>query len=153
MTVTFYSNNADNRKVDKTSELTTLRTLTNVHFYRDENKGGPALELAYDQTIFEDANYCYIQELNHYYYMSEPTMSQQRITFSLTSDLLMTFKDDILDLECIIARQESEYNTYLNDNRLPVLNRHDVTTLLFPSGFSDDHYECIMSVNGGDNNA
>ena len=65
MNVTFYTNSADNRKVDKTSELTTLRTLTNVHFYRDENKGGPNLELAYDSDIFNYANYCYIQELGH----------------------------------------------------------------------------------------
>lgn len=151
MNVTFYTNSADNRKVDKTSELTTLRTLTNVHFYRDENKGGPNLELAYDSDIFNYANYCYIQELGHYYYMSEPVMSQQRITFSLTTDLLMSFKEDILDLECIIARQENDYNTYLNDSRLPVLNRQDVTTLEFPEGFANDHYECIMSVNGGDN--
>ena len=151
MNVTFYTNNADNRKVDKTSELTTLRTLNNVHFYRDENKGGPNLELAYDTDIFNYANYCYIQELGHYYYMSEPVMSQQRITFSLTTDLLMSFKDDILELECIIARQENINNKYLDDNRLPVLNRQDVTTLEFPSGFENYHYECIMSVNGGDN--
>ena len=152
MNITFYKNNADNRQVDKTAGLTAIKTLNNVHFYRDENKGGPSLELAYDADIFEYANYCYIQELEHYYYMSEPVMSQQRITFSLTSDLLMTFKTDILELECIIARQESEYNTYLNDNRLQVINRQDVTTLEFPGGFSEDHYECIMSVNGGDNN-
>lgn len=148
MNVTFYTNNADNRKVDKTDALTTLRTLNNVHFYRDENKGGPNLELAYDAVIFNYANYCYIEELGHYYYMSEPVMSQQRITFSLTTDLLMSFKDDILELECIIARQESEYNTYLKDERFPVLAKQMLRCIPFPQGFANSESN-ILIVNGG----
>lgn len=147
MHVTFYTNNADNRKVDKTAELTIITTLDNVHFYRDENKGGPTLELAYNQSVFNNANYCYIQELGHYYYMSEPVMSQQRITFSLTTDLLMTFKTDILALECIISRQEKKYNAYLRDNRYPVLNKQDVNTLVFPTAFSGTE-QMLLIVNG-----
>lgn len=152
MNVTFYTNNADNRKVDKTDALTTLRTLNNVHFYRDENKGGPNLELAYDAVIFNYANYCYIEELGHYYYMSEPVMSHQRIIYILTSDLLMTYKDDILDLTCIIARQEHKFNTYLKDDRLPVRANRDVTTITFDSCFVDpeeEYEQLIMVVNGG----
>lgn len=149
MTVTFYKNNADNRKVNKTFELTNITTLNNVHFYRDENKGGPSLELAYNQDIFEYANYCYIPELNHYYYMSEPVMSQQRITYTLTTDLLMSFKSDILNLKCIIARQSEKYNVYLRDNRYPVTNKQAVVTLPFPKGFNKSDTQIIMVVNGG----
>ncbi len=149
MTVTFYKNNADNRKVNKTSELTTITTLNNVHFYRDENKGGPSLELAYDADIFDYANYCYIPELGHYYYMSEPVMSQQRITYTLTTDLLMSFKSDILNLKCIIARQSEKYNVYLRDNRYPVTNKQAVVTLPFPTGFNKSDTQIIMVVNGG----
>lgn len=149
MNITFYKNNADNRQVDKTSKLTLIKSLNNVHFYRDENKGGPALELAYDADIFDYANYCYIQELGHYYYMSEPVISQQRITFSLTSDLLMTFKTDILNLKCIIARQSEKYNVYLRDSRYPVSNKQAVITQSFPAGFNKNDTQIIMVVNGG----
>lgn len=149
MTVSFYKNNADNRQVDKTSGLTLIKSLNNVHFYRDENKGGPNLELAYDADIFDYANYCYIQELGHYYYMSEPVMSQQRITFSLTTDLLMSFKNDILNLKCIIARQSEKYNVYLRDNRYPVTNKQAVVTLPFHTGFNKSDTQIIMVVNGG----
>lgn len=148
MTVTFYSNTADNIVVDKTSSLTQLGVLNNVTFKKDDNKGTPQLELAYNSTI-EHANYCYIQELGYYYNMSEPVLGAQRMTFDLSTDLLMTKKNEILGLGCIIARQEQKFNAYLNDDRFPVLNKQEVTTVLFPSGFSDTHQEIIIAVNGG----
>lgn len=148
MTVTFYSNTADNRKVDKTGSLTTLATLNNVSFKMDENRGEPQLELAYTATI-AGANYCYIQELGYYYYLSEPILSTQRMLFNCSTDLLMTYKTEILNLKCIVARQEEKFNAYLKDDRYPVKAKQDVTTVLFPSGFSDTHQEIIIAVNGG----
>lgn len=148
MTVTFYSNTADNIVVDKTSSLTQLGVLNNVTFKKDENKGTPQLELAYNSTI-EHANYCYIQELGYYYNMSEPVLGAQRMIFDLSTDLLMSKKSEILGLECIIARQENKFNAYLNDERYPALNKQEVTTRLFTKGFSDTHQEIIIAVNGG----
>ena len=151
MTVTFYSNTADNIVVDKTSSLTQLAELNNVTFKKDENKGTPQLELAYNSTI-EPANYCYIQELGYYYNMSEPVLGAQRMIFDLSTDLLMSKKSEILNLGCIISRQENEYNTYLNDSRLPVESKQEITTVEFPEGFDDEHEEIIIVVNGGDYN-
>lgn len=146
MTVTFYSNTADNRVVDKTSALTTLATLNNVSFKMDENRGEPQLELAYNATI-AGANYCYISELGYYYHLSEPILSTQRMLFNCNTDLLMTYKNEILNLECIVSRQEQEYNAYLNDDRFPVLNKQQVNTIAFPSGFSNSE-EMLLIVNG-----
>lgn len=148
MTVTFYSNTADNRKVDKTESLTTLATLNNVSFKMDENRGEPQLELAYTAAI-AGANYCYIQELGYYYYLSEPILSTQRMLFNCNTDLLMTYKTEILNLNCIIARQEQKYNAYLNDSRFPVLAKQDVKTVNFPHGFNKNATKIIMVVNGG----
>lgn len=148
MQVIFYSNNADNRKVDKTNDLTLITTLNDVKFKMDENRGEPQLELAYDADVVH-SNYCYIPSLGYYYYLTEPILSTQRIIFNSSTDLLMTYKDEILQLDCIIARQEEKFNAYLNDDRYPVKAKQDVTTLLFPSGFSDTHQEIIIAVNGG----
>ena len=148
MTVTFYSNKADNRKVDKTGSLTTLATLQNVNFKMDENRGEPQLELAYNATI-EHANYCYISELGYYYHLSEPILSTQRMLFNCNTDLLMTYKNEILNLKCIIARQAEKYNVYLRDDRYPVTNKQAVVTLSFPGGFNKDDTQIIMTVNGG----
>ena len=144
MTVDFYINNSDNRKVDK--NLTLVTTLNNVVLKSDENKGNMTLELEFNNNLL-NANYCYIRELHYYYYMSEPTLGKQRLFFDLSTDLLMTYKTDILQLECIIARQENKYNAYLNDDRYPILNKQDVNTIAFPKGFSNSD-ELLLIVNG-----
>lgn len=147
MTFTFYRNTADNRVVDKTSALTQLGNAKTVIFKETVGKGDPSIELAYDSTIM-NANYAYCSDDGYYYYLGEPFLAQQRITFPTAVDLLMTYKTQIQNLTCIIGRQESKYNAYLNDDRFPVLNKQQVNTLAFPSGFSNGE-EILLIVNGG----
>lgn len=150
MTFTFYQYKDDKKRVDKTNYLgTALATKNNCIFKDSEDKGTPQLELAYDANI-KDANYVYIQELAAYYYLNEPIMAGQRFIFNATKDLLMSEKDNILNLECIVSRQQNAYNAYLNDSRLPIMNRQKVNTLPFPSGFADRTQDSIiLVVNGG----
>ena len=146
MTFTFYKNTADNRVVDKTSYLTQAGQSKTVIFKDNTGKGDPSLEMAYDSAIF-DANYAYCTEDGYYYYLGEPMLSQQRIIFPAAVDLLMTYKTQIKNLTCIIARQESKYNAYLNDDRYPVLNKQQVNTLAFPYGFANGE-DILLVVNG-----
>lgn len=147
----FYKNNSDNREYPKDLTLLTFDGVAHLDiiFKANTDKAAATIELSYNDTLFEDANYCYIPELGYYYYMSEPVMSQQRLIFTLSEDLIQTYLEDVLELGCIISRQEKQFNAYLNDSRLPVLNKQEVTTQLFPYGFSDTHQEIIMAVNGG----
>ena len=146
MTFTFYKNTADNRVVDKTAALTQLGNAKTVIFKDTVGKGDPSIELAYDSTILE-ANYAYCSEDGYYYYLGEPVLGQMRITFPTAVDLLMTYKTQIQNLTCIISRQESKYNAYLNDDRYPVLNKQQVNTLAFPTGFSNGE-DILLIVNG-----
>lgn len=146
MTFTFYKNTADNRVVDKTAALTQLGNAKTVIFKDTVGKGDPSIELAYDSTIL-DANYAYCSDDGYYYYLGEPFLAQQRITFPTAVDLLMTHKTEIKQLGCIIARQENVYNAYLKDDRFPVLNYQDVNTIPFPDGFYESE-SIIIAVNG-----
>lgn len=149
MTVDFYINKSDNRYINKT--LQNVITLNNVYLKSDENKETMTLELDYNVNVLT-ANYCYIRELSHYYYISEPTFGKQRIFLPIRTDLLMTFKTDIYKLDCIISRQEEEYNAYLKDDRLPVKAYQDVNTIVFDTCFVNPEVEeepIIMVVNGG----
>lgn len=149
MTVDFFINKSDNRYINKT--LQNVITLNNVYLKSDENKETMTLELDYNATVLT-ANYCYIRELSHYYYISEPTFGKQRIFLPIKCDLLMTFKTDIYKLDCIISRQQEEYNAYLKDERLPVKAYQDVNTIVFDSCFVNPEVEeepIIMVVNGG----
>ena len=147
-TFTFYSNTADNRIVDKTSYLTQLGNTKTVIYKDNNDKGNPTLELSHDSTI-DNANYAYCSETGYYYYLSEPMYSQQRVIYTTTVDLLMTYKSEIKNLKCIIARQESKYNAYLNDDRLPVLNKQEVSILPFPGGFTHPSNDSILLVVNG----
>ena len=150
----FYKNNSDNREYPKDLTLLTFDGVDHLDiiFKANTDKAAATIELSYNDTLFEDANYCYIPDLGYYYYMSEPVMSQQRLIFTLSEDLIQTYLNDVLELGCIISRQENEYNTYLNDSRLPVENKQEITTVEFPGGFDDEHEEIIIVVNGGDYN-
>lgn len=148
MTFTFYQYTDDKKRVDKSNYLgTALATKTNCVFKKPEDKGQPQIVVAYDSAIMT-ANYLYITELSSYYYLSEPILANQRLVFNATKDLLFTEKDNIKNLKCIISRQESKYNAYLNDDRYPVLNKQQVNTLAFPVGFSNGE-DILLIVNGG----
>lgn len=149
MTFTFYKYTDDKRRVDKSNYLgTALATKTNCIFKDAEDKGTPQIETAYDSNIIS-ANYVYIQELSSYYYLGEPVLAGQRFIFTASKDLLFSEKDNILNLECIIARQENDYNAYLNDDRYPVLNKQQVNTYPFPRGFAPKGSESIVLVVNG----
>lgn len=145
----FYKTNSDNIVVNKTLTPITINgsTYLNIVFKDSEDKGEPMLEVSYHSQLM-DANYCYIEELGYYYSLSEPVLGSQRLIFSCKPDILMTKKNEILQLKCIIARQENEYNAYLNDNRLPVLNNQYLSTVSFDRGFLPKGGQMILVVNG-----
>ena len=127
----------DDIKVDGFHFITNYNYDVNVIYKDDETKDTPTLEMAYS-TVLEHANYAYCVDTGYYFYLSEPTLAAQRLFFNCEVDLLMSYKDDILKLGCIIDRQEYEFNAYLVDDKAPILNRRVVNTLKFPVGFSNN---------------
>lgn len=110
----------------------------NVIYKNDVNKDTPTLELAFNENLYNNANYCYNTETGYYFNLGEPLLGANRMFYDCECDLKQTYKEDILKLGCIIARQENEFNTYLVDDKAPVLNKRLVNTIKFPSGFSNN---------------
>lgn len=90
----------------------------------------PVLEVAYSADVMS-ANYLYVSTWGRYYYIEDKILSSQRVILQLSEDVLMTYKTDILKLKCVVARQENNYNTYLNDGVWRNLQAKDVLTLRF----------------------
>ena len=67
-------------------------------------------------------------------------------------DLLMSFKDTLLQQTCIIARQENKYDAYLNDDNIQVESYERIQTRLFPNGFSNSDASYILVICGGSAN-
>ena len=70
-----------------------------------------------DNLLFK--NYAYIEEFARYYFIKSVSIENNKLAvFDLECDVLMSFKDDIHGLECIIARNETEYNLMLSDSKM-----------------------------------
>ena len=141
-TVTFYTTEADPIEVDKA--LTLVKTVEGVLYKETTDRKTPQLILAYDVNI-EGANYCLVN--GYYYFIEDYQYGQQRLILQLKRDILMSFKDDIYDMYAIVKRQENEFFTYINDDKLPIDCRRLVTGFKFPYGFSDTD-ELLLLVNG-----
>ena len=128
--------------MDSVAYITTLIYDMNVIFKTDETKDNPTLELAYKENLFENANYCYCVDTGYYFYLSEPTMSAQRLFYNANTDLIATYKEDILNLGCILARQENKFNAYLKDSEQAILSKRVVDTRIAPHGFNNN--DCFI---------
>lgn len=116
MYITLYRNGSDNRKLRKS--LTQISTPLSCDIYGSESIINPRFILEYAGV---EPNYCYVAELNRYYYIRDIVLAPagQRILMCEV-DVLMSNIDEILNLNCLVLRQENETlcNKYLVDNKM-----------------------------------
>ena len=116
MNIILYRNSSDNRVLRK--RLTQVSTPLSCDIYGSESIITPRFILEY---VGVEANYCYVAELNRYYYIRDIVLAPggQRILMCEV-DVLMSNIDEILNLNCLVLRQENETlcNKYLVDKRM-----------------------------------
>lgn len=85
-----------------------------VKFKEEVNIYSPSIMLKYDDLI--DFNYIFIKKFNRYYFIENVEVFPNKIyNISLKCDVLMSFKDDILNSYGNITSQ-TNYNDYYNFN-------------------------------------
>ena len=125
MYITLYRNGSDNRVLRK--NLQQISTPLSCDIYNSESIINPRFILEY---VGVEPNYCYVAELNRYYYIRDIVLAPggQRILMCEV-DVLMSNIDEILNLNCLVLRQENETlcNKYLVDNKmLANVNKEEV---------------------------
>lgn len=106
-----YNTNDSNNTINKV--LTFIADI-DVKFKEDVNVYSPSIMLKYDDLI--DFNYIFIEKFNRYYFVENVEVQPNRIyRISLKCDVLMSFKDDILNSYGNIVSQ-TNYNDYYNFN-------------------------------------
>lgn len=136
-----------NKVVKSTSEVgsytCTLKEATSVV--------APTIIIA-DDLDPSEFNYAYIEAFSRYYYVTNiVNMKNGLWMIDLKCDVLMSFADDILDNNAVIARQENDYNSLLSDPRVKVAGVPYVQTLQFPQGFTGSYsYALCVGGNSGD---
>ena len=154
--INLYKNTAENDRVDKTNYLNQVGTLYGV-FKEETSVMNPEIIIEYGVIDF---NYIYIPLLNRYYYINEIISVRNNLwKIRLNCDVLMSFKTEILNLECYVSRNEYTYNDYIEDNLLPLEYDKQVEeyvpttpTNLEPYQFIDDYTIFITTVYSGNDN-
>ena len=109
-TLKLYKNSSENNDVSK--------TLTDEHKVTGYSRVvvdmlNPVIELAGIEV--NSYNYCYVQELNRYYYIENINISPNGVyRLSMRIDVLMTYRDDIMASHGLITKNR-EYNPYTGD--------------------------------------
>lgn len=114
MTAILYNNKSDNREIHK--NITEISTI-DVTLYMDTNILKPVFKV---KTFNNNANYIYVPNLMRYYYIDNCTLSNQCVYLHCSVDVLMSYKTELLNTECLISRSETNYNDNIIDTLAPI---------------------------------
>ena len=131
VTVSLYNSSAEPNVVDKTPHITSAGSLSGT-FRGEVSVTNPSITFYFKGV--PTFNYVYIQKFSRYYYVTAITnISNNLWRADLKCDVLMSFKNQILNLYCVIARQENVYNDNLIDSELLQENGETVTYVPIPN--------------------
>lgn len=136
-TLKLYKNSSENNDVSK--------TLTDEHKVTGYSRSvvdmlNPVIELAGIEV--NSYNYCYVQELNRYYYIENITISPNGVyRLSMRIDVLMTYRDDIMASHGLITKNR-EYNPYTGD--VDVESRYTLEKHEFENGFDFTNGDFVL---------
>lgn len=111
----------------------------------------PTLILTYNSSL-QDINYLKIPELHRNYYITDVIdLTGGRYQIQAKSDVLESFKADILALTAIIDKQQnlSQTNLYLDDGSFMHENKEFNTVINFPTGFNAAGEYILITAGGG----
>lgn len=149
MTVSFYINKSDRRYVKK--NISPIATYDCI-LKENTTKHSPSIQVQLNNlSNIMDVNYVYIPTFKTYYYVKNPIFLHNNIIeFPLEEDVLMSNANEILQIQCVIERQQTRFNTYLDDPLYHTYNYTRKETHNFSSGFNKGNYSYIMAICGGE---
>ena len=147
--ITFYNNTAETNRVDKTNYLTLVSEISgNLR----EETSLTDLVITIQQSEVPTFNYAFIKSFNRYYYVTDIASVRNNLwEISLSVDVLMTYKEALLNCTGFIDRNEFEYDPLIVDDKLPLKEGQTVkvdflTNELF-SDTTDDYSYVLQGLN------
>ena len=131
--------------MEDTSVIDPTFVLSYHYYFRDWNNG-------------QMCNYLWCQDTLRWYYVTDVTLSQNKVYMKCHVDVLMTYRNAIADKNAIIKRtnavnkmsRNTRYNKYLNDDKFMAYAPEVTYIQSFPTnkGFSNKVAEFVMCVVG-----
>lgn len=144
MTIDFYANNSPTNYINK--QLTAVDTNVDINIKDSTDLSNPIMELL--GIIPTAVNYAYVSEWKRYYYIKSTQMSQYGTTLiNMHCDVLMSFKNDILNNTAMIVSNPNIYNPYIEQNVKSYV-KPIVTTKKFQNSFKETATNFVMAVVG-----
>lgn len=112
MNITFYKTKSETNKINKT--LSDALPITGS-IKDNTNIVSPTIKVQYNANLLT-YNYCYIPVFNRYYFVNSVEIDGDILIISLSCDVLMSFKNDILSSKVRVIRSSSSKIKYLPDS-------------------------------------
>lgn len=147
MKVNFYNYTGADNVINKSLENPTT---LNCNMQVATEQLSPHVRVTYNDldapSLFE-YNYC---SFNGYYYFIDTAhiinIGKGIYDVPMALDVLMTYKDDILNSTAIIERSSSNYNMYLQDNMYNAYGYPLIGCKMFPKGF-EQYVSYLLTTN------
>lgn len=142
--ITLQTNLSEPERVDK--DLTTV-TILAATMRDDTSIQDPVLVVEADLADLAAVNYMTIEAFGRSYFVTGMVSIASGLTeISAHVDVISSFKTQIRENRAIIARQENNWNLYLNDGAFKTYQDPLIMTAPFPSGFNT--FEFVLAVAG-----
>ena len=145
MIANFYKCTVDKNHVTKVSASDIVSSVNVEIITPADNILDPILKLS-SNKVDNQVNYVYLTDLHRFYYINKWDMENGYITAQLHCDVLASWKTPLLASEVIVKRNESSYNTYLNDEQMKVYAPKRVKTIEFQNGFDPNVQAFYLAV-------
>lgn len=94
-------------------------------------------------------NYAHIPIFNRYYFVTGiSSETNNLVAIAMHVDVLMTYREQIANMNAIIKRQENQYNLYLDDGIFKAYQNTKHKIIKFPYGFNNFSYILALAGNG-----
>lgn len=125
VTINLYGNFSDKNVLYKDIRL--VKTVEGI--FRDEvSLLEPSITLEIDMATLSAINYVYIPMFNRYYYITESVIiNRNLVELNCYIDVLMTYKDSIVNQTALVDRSYNKGIKYIDDNNIVVLPQYNIT--------------------------
>ena len=133
MNVKLYINESNNNVLNK---KITLISEVNILLKYDVDIYKPIIKIK--SPLLNNCNYVYIEDFKRYYYITnKKSINTDVIELSLKCDVLMSFKNDIINSKALIIKSENLINDYINSDIYVNDVREKTHVINFKNGFND----------------
>ena len=146
MTIRIYKTSSRTNALTKT--LTNEKVFNKAKLLNPEDVVNPTLSIISEDDL-TGYNYAKIDEFNRAYFARVEVIRDKVYKLTLDCDVLSSRATELLNRTAVIARSETVYNRYLNDDKLTTQAYKRVKTIPFNEGFSPISQPILIATSKG----